>query len=160
MAFEVRRARNEDAEAILEITRDAFTKYCRMVGISDIEALHETVEDVRRDIMMKTVLVAYIDGMVVGSLRLSFDETEKTAYLSRFGVRREFRNNGIGKSLVNMADIIAVRSGMKHMRLHTASKVSDIVRFYYSRGFYVESAVNNGEYIRVSMIKDYKNKED
>ena len=156
MAFEVRRARQEDAEAILEITRDAFTNYCKMVGIDDIEALHETVEDVKRDILNKTVLVAYIDESVVGSLRLSFDDEAKAAYLSRFGVRREYRNNGIGKSLVNMADIFAIRRGMKHMRLHTASKLTDIVRFYYSRGFYVESASNTGEYIRLCFRKDYE----
>ncbi len=153
--FEVRRAKREDAEAILEITRDAFTKYCEMVGIPDIEALHETVEDGRRDILMKTVLVAYIDENVVGSLRLTFDDEAKTAYLSRFGVSRAYRNNGIGKSLVNMADITAMRRGIKHTRLHTASKVCEIMRFYYSRGFYVESASNTGEYIRVSMVKDY-----
>lgn len=153
--FEVRRAKQEDAEAIWEITRDAFTKYCEMAGISDIEALHETVEDVRRDILTKTVLVAYIDDSVVGSLRLSFDDGTKTAYLSRFGVSGDYRNNGIGKSLLNMADMTAVRRGMKHMRLHTASKVCEIMRFYYSRGFYVETACETGEYIRASMVKDY-----
>ncbi len=153
--FEVRRAKREDASAILAITRDAFAKYCEMVGISDIEALHESVEDVERDILMKTVLVAYIDDTVVGSLRLSFDDEAKTAYLSRFGVSREYRNNGIGKSLVNMADMTAVRRGMKHMRLHTAAKLCDIMRFYYSRGFYVETASHAAGYIRVGMVKDY-----
>lgn len=154
--FEVRRAKREDAQAIWEITCDAFSKYCEMVGISDIEALHESVEDVERDILTKTVLVAYIDNCVVGSLRLSFDDNSKTAYLSRFGVSRQYRNNGIGKSLVNMADITAMRRGMRYMRLHTASKVSEIMRFYYSRGFYVDSLSAAGEYIRVGMVKEYK----
>lgn len=153
--FEVRRAKAEDAAAIAEITKDAFTKYCEMANIADIEALHETQEDVRRDILTKTVLVAYIDENVVGSLRLTFDDKTKTAYLSRFGVSGAYRNNGIGKSLVNMADITAVRRGMKHMRLHTASKVAEIMRFYYSRGFYVEDVSRSAGYIRVSMIKDY-----
>lgn len=153
--FEVRRAKPEDAGAILEITKDAFTKYCEMAKIDDIQALHETEDDVRMDILTKTVLVAYIDENVVGSLRLSFDDKTKTAYLSRFGVSGVYRNNGIGKSLVNMADIMAVRRGMKHMRLHTASKVAEIMRFYYSRGFYVEAASNTSGYIRVSMVKDY-----
>ncbi len=154
--FEVRRAKIDDAAAIWEITRDAFTHYCELAGISDIAALHETEADVRRDIGEKTVLVAYIDDCVVGSLRLTFDDETKTAYLSRFGVRRAYRNNGIGKSLANMADIMAISRGMKCVRLHTASKVAEIMRFYYSRGYYVESVDSSGEYIRACMRKDYE----
>lgn len=153
--FQIRGATEADAEAILDITRDAFGKYCKMAGITDIEALHEGVEDVKRDIAEKTVLVAYLDNIVVGSLRLTFDEETKTAYLSRFGVSREYRNNGIGKALVNVADMNARRRGMKRMRLHTASKLTEIVRFYYSRGFYIESVSGERGYLRAEMVKDY-----
>ena len=153
--FQIRGATEADAQAILDITRDAFGKYCKMAGIADIEALHETIEDVKRDIAEKTVLVAYLDNIVVGSLRLTFDDEAKTAYLSRFGVSREYRNNGIGKALVNVADMNARRRGIKRMRLHTASKLAEIVRFYYSRGFYIESVSNERGYLRAEMVKDY-----
>lgn len=153
--FQIRGATEADAEAILEITRDAFGKYCKMAGIADIEALHESLDDVKRDIAEKTVLVAYLDNIVVGSLRLTFDKESKTAYLSRFGVSREYRNNGIGKALVNVADMNARRRGMKRMRLHTASKLAEIVRFYYSRGFYIESVSGERGYLRASMVKEY-----
>ena len=153
--FQIRGATEADAQAILEITRDAFGKYCKMAGIADIEALHEGLEDVKRDIAEKTVLVAYLDNIVVGSLRLTFDGEAKTAYLSRFGVSREYRNNGIGKALVNVADMNARRRGMKRMRLHTASKLAEIVRFYYSRGFYIESVSGERGYLRAEMVKDY-----
>ncbi len=152
----MRRAKRDDAAAISEITHEAFEKYCQMAGLRDIQALHETEEDVRRDIETKTVLVAYIDNIVVGSLRLDFDYETKTAYLSRFGVSGEYRNNGIGKSLIKMADITALNRGMKHITLHTASKVCEIMRFYYSRGYYVKSAEDTGEYIRICMVKDYE----
>lgn len=153
--FQIRGATEADAQAILEITRDAFGKYCKMAGIDDIEALHESIEDVKRDIAEKTVLVAYLDNVVVGSLRLTFNEVAKTAYLSRFGVSREYRNNGIGKALVNVADMNARRRGMRRMRLHTASKLAEIVRFYYSRGFYIESVSGDRGYLRAEMVKDY-----
>ncbi len=154
--FEIRLATREDARAIQEITREAFGKYCAMAEISDIEALHETVEDVRRDIDRKTVIVAYMDGIVVGSLRLDIDIETKTAYLSRFGVSRTYRNNGIGKAIANAADIAVRRMGVREVRLHTASKVAEIMRFYYSRGFYVRSIDTDRGYLRAEMVKEYE----
>ncbi len=153
--FEIRLARPSDAGAIHEITSEAFRKYCNMAGIPDIEALHETVEDVCRDIIEKTVIVAYMDGEAVGSLRLAVDKENKTAYLSRFGVSRTYRNNGIGKALANAADIEVRRMGIKEVRLHTASRVAEIMRFYYSRGFYVRAIDTDRGYLRAEMVKEY-----
>lgn len=153
--FQIRMAAQDDAEAIWSITCEAFRKYCEMAGIPDIEALHETVDDVRRDIEEKTVIVAYLDKTVVGSLRLTFDSDTKTAYVSRFGVSREYRNNGIGKALSNVADILSKSRGMERARLHTAAKLTEIVRFYYSRGFYIESVSGERGYLRAEMVKDY-----
>ncbi len=150
--FEIRLAKESDARAIHEITMEAFSKYCDMAGIADIEALHETVEDVIRDINEKTVIVAYMNGEAVGSLRL--EVRGDTAYLSRFGVSRAYRNNGIGKAVANAADTAARGMGIKSIRLHTASKVAEIMRFYYSRGFYVRSVDSDRGYLRAEMIKE------
>lgn len=154
--FQIRMATEADAEAIYSITREAFRKYCEMAGISDIEALHETVGDVRRDIAEKTVIVAYLGETVVGSLRLTFDDSSKTVYVSRFGVSRQYRNNGIGKALSNVADMLAVSRGMERSRLHTATKLAEIVRFYYSRGYYIESVSGERGYLRAEMVKEYE----
>lgn len=152
--FEIRTAELKDAEVIHEITVEAFQKYCAMAEIADIEALHETVEDVRMDIEEKIVIVAYMNGVAVGSLRLGVEN--ETAYLSRFGVRAAYRNNGIGKALANAADMAARRMGVRRIRLHTASRVSEIMRFYYSRGFYAESVDSERGYLRAEMVKELK----
>lgn len=150
--FEIRLASPSDAEAIHSITAEAFRRYCEMAGISDIEALHETVEDVKKDIAEKTVIVAYMDGEAVGSLRLRAEG--ETAYLSRFGVSAKRRGNGVGKALANAADTLARRMGAKTITLHTASRVGEIVRFYYSRGFYIRSVSDERGYLRAEMVKE------
>ncbi len=152
--FEVRRAKPEDAEAILAITREAFAKYCEVVGITDIAALHEGIDDVRRDIEAKTVLAAYIGSDVAGSLRLSFDDASKSAYLSRFGVSREYRSSGIGRALLRAAGDEALGQGMKCLRLHTAGNAAELMKLYASMGFRVESSSCTGEYTRVCMVRD------
>lgn len=153
--FEVSFAEPSDAAAILEITKESFEEYRKSVGVDTLDALTETVEDVERAIKEQLVLVAHIEEQVVGSLRLKLLDSE-TAYLSRFGVKLSCQNLGIGKSLVNMADALLQNRGIKRVELHTGAKVTGLIRFYYGRGFYIDSTTKDRGYIRALLRKDYK----
>lgn len=151
--FEVRRATLDDVDSIVKITQKAFEDYIHLAGISDTAALHETREQVISDIENKMVYVAYFKHQVVGSVRIELLD-EETAYLSRFGVNTEFQNIGIGKSLMNSLDMDLRELNVKRVMLHTASKAFPLVRFYYNRGFYVDSTTKDKGYIRALLIKD------
>lgn len=151
--FEVRRATLEDVDSIVKITQEAFEKYIMLAGIQDTPALHETREQVIKDIDTKIVYVAYINNQVVGSMRIELLDKE-TAYLSRFGVNTEFQNLGIGKSMMNSLDMELAELKVKRVMLHTASKATSLVRFYYNRGFYIDSTTKDKGYIRALLIKD------
>lgn len=155
MGFEVRDATYKDIPAIAQITYEAFQKYAQLVGNDNIQALSETEEDIRNDIDNSTVLVAFMDDTPVGSVRVKIDKETNTAYLSRFGVKVSSQNNGIGKSLMNLVDIKMKEMGVKSIMLHTGSKVSSLVRFYYGRGFYIDSTTKDRGYIRALLRKDY-----
>ena len=152
--FEVRIAQYEDIPAILTITKEAFLKYAQLAQIDTTPALSETYEDVKNDIDNKIVLIAFSDGVPVGSVRVEiFDD--KTAYLTRFGVKVTSQNNGIGKSIMNLVDKIMIKNGVKQISLHTGAKVTSLIRFYYGRGFYIDSTDKSKGYIRALLIKDY-----
>lgn len=152
--FEVRLATYDDIPDILAITREAFVKYQQMAHTPHLEALEETYEDVKRDIDTKVVLIAFSDEVPVGSVRVAiFDD--HTAYLSRFGVKVTSQNNGIGKSIMNLVDRIMIRKGVKSIFLHTGSKVTPLIRFYYGRGFYIASTDDSRGYLRAKLQKDY-----
>ncbi len=151
--FEVRRATLADVDSIAEITRDAFEKYIKMAGIENTPALTETKEDIINDINNKIVYVAFIKNEVVGSMRIELLDKD-TAYFSRFGVNTKFQNLGIGKSMMNSLDMELAELKVKRVMLHTASKASPLVRFYYNRGFYIDSTTKDKGYIRALMIKD------
>ena len=153
--FSVRRATLDDTDSIMKITQQAFVKYIEVAGITDTAALHETREQVEKDIQSKLVYVAYIDDVVVGSVRVE-QINETTAYLSRFGVSNEYQNLGIGKSIMGVFDAEMKKLGIKRVLLHTAAKAFPLVRFYYGRGFYVYSTTICKGYIRVLMCKDYE----
>lgn len=154
-SFIIRKATAEDATAIQTITRIAFKKYMEDTGLEGtMDALEETIEDIIEDIYSKEVYVAFIDDTPVGTIRLKINP-DNTAYISRFGVNTEYHNIGIGKSLINLIDKVVKNKGIKRVTLHTASKYKDLIRFYYGRGFYIESTSFDRGYIRALLVKEY-----
>jgi ribosomal protein S18 acetylase RimI-like enzyme len=154
--FQVRVATYEDIPDIMSITREAFIKYRELAGVENTPALDETYRDRENDLGSKIVLIAFSNGDPVGSVRLEIDKENKTAYLSRFGVKITSQNNGIGKSIMNIVDKIMIDQGVKKLSLHTASKITSLIRFYYGRGFYIDSTDKSKGYIRALLVKDYE----
>ena len=154
-SFTIRKAEPADAPAIRDIMQDAFAKYMKDACLTgSMDALLESVEDIIEAIKTQEVYIAIIDDVAVGSLRIKL-LPDNTAYLSRFGVRPSYHNIGIGKSLMNLVDKLLTARGIKSVSLHTASKYCDLVRFYYGRGFYIDSTTKDRGYIRALMIKEY-----
>lgn len=156
MVFVVRKAEKADIPKIHEITETVFKIYAENAGVKGtISALQETYEDIEKDIETKEVFVALLNEEVVGSVRVEV-KPDKTAYLSRFGVKLEYQNNGVGKVLINAVDNAMLDLGVTNIYLHTASRMLSLVRFYYGRGFYIESTTKDRGYIRALLCKDYK----
>lgn len=156
MVFVVRKAEKADIPKIHEITEIVFKIYAENAGVKGtLSALKETYEDIEKDIETKEVFVALLNEEVVGSVRIEV-KPDKTAYLSRFGVKLDYQNNGVGKILINAVDNAMIDLGVTNIYLHTASRMLSLVRFYYGRGFYIESTTKDQGYIRASLCKDYK----
>lgn len=151
----LKRATAEDIHGIMEVTRDAFTRYAQMAGLDTVEALNEDYEKVKQDIQNKYVYAAYLDGRVVGSLRIEADAEKGTAYLSRFGVSTLHQNLGVGKKLIKLVDSEMPAMGVKRLCLHTSSRVSPLIIFYYSVGFYIQSVSHDRGYPRALLVKEY-----
>jgi len=154
-SFTIRKAVEEDAPAIKDIMQESFKKYMEDTGLKgSLEALQESVDDILRDIKTKEVFVAIVDDIAVGSVRVELFP-DNTAYLSRFGVKPDYHNIGIGKALMSIVDKLLISKGIKRVYLHTASNYSALVRFYYARGFYIDSTTKDRGYVRALMVKEY-----
>lgn len=149
----IRQAVEQDAAAIHNILQEAFQEYGRIIGQIRLDALQETVDDIRREIAEKAVFVAAIDDEIVGTVRL--DIHKDRAYLSRFAVGRSSRNIGIGKALMNVVDKYLLSMGVREVTLHTASQHAALMRFYYGRGFFVEAVETDRGYLRARLRKEY-----
>jgi len=153
--FIIRKAVPEDAQAIKDIITEAFQKYMQDTGLEGtMEALEETIEQIENDIRNQEVFIALIDNVPVGTIRVKI-LPDNTAYISRFGVRLQYHNIGIGKALMSLVDKLLISKGVKKAFLYTASKYKDLVRFYYGRGFYIDSTTKDKGYVRALMLKEY-----
>ncbi|MDD3766686.1 MAG: GNAT family N-acetyltransferase [Eubacteriales bacterium] len=151
----VKKATIYDIEGIMKVTREAFEKYAQLAGLPCVDALTETYEQVKSDIENKLVYIAITEGQIVGSVRVAVDEESKTAYLSRFGVSVSQQNAGVGKALMQSVDEDMYAMGVQKLFLHTASKISSLISFYYNRGFYIESTSTEKGYVRALLVKEY-----
>lgn len=153
-SFIIRRAELKDAPDVYAILQKAFREYCDAAGLTEVEALKETISDIEREIQEKVVYIAVIDQIIVGTVRVDF--TGDKAYISRFAVNSSNRNIGIGKSMMNLVDKYLTSKKVKEVSLHTASRYCALVRFYYGRGFYVESVAHDRGYPRARLVKEYR----
>lgn len=154
--FVVRKALEGDIPQIQEVSKEAFGMYAEGAGITAfVGSLNESYEYLKEEIKNKLVFVALLEGVVIGSVRIEVND-DKTAYLSRFGVRGEYQSNGIGKLLMSAVDDSMEDLGIEMLYLHTASRMLSLVRFYYARGFYIESTTKNKGYIRALLCKEYQ----
>jgi ribosomal protein S18 acetylase RimI-like enzyme len=151
----IKKAKTEDAKAVWQITNKAFKKYVKDAGIlGRVDALKESLEDIINEINKKEVLVAFFDNIPVGAIRVEFINNE-TALITRFGVMPEHQNNGIGRAMIDYVDNLLKSKSIKKVSLYTASKHKELVRFYYSMGFYIDSTTKDRGYIRALMVKEY-----
>jgi len=155
-SFIIRRAEKEDAAAIHNILLRSFEAYKVSAQITGpLEAMEESIESIEKDIADKYVFIALMDNVPVGTVRVSTLDSD-TALLSRLGVIPCQQNIGIGKSLMNLVDKVALEKKYTRIHLYTGTKNSGLIRFYYSRGFYVDSTSKDRGYVRALLIKEYK----
>ncbi len=158
----IKKATKSDIPAIHKITIEAFQKYALDLGLPDqVKALKETYESIEEDLKKKMVLVAWLGNELVGAIRCEILPPGDVGYISRFAVKPEVQNIGVGKALMCAIEKEVVKHGVSLLTLHTASKMAPLVRFYYGMGYYIHSTTTDRGYIRAYFCKELEvNKKD
>lgn len=150
----LRRAKQEDAQDVLDITHAAFDLYAKEVRKREsIAALFETLEDVKNDINNKYVYVCEMDGEIIGSVRVTL-LGQGIAYISRFSISPDAQNLGLGGLLMEKVRVECASMGVRAITLHTASKMRSTVAFYLKNGYYIHSISKDADYIRAFMVNE------
>lgn len=155
----VRRARECEADEIHRLVSDSMETYRVLSGITDshLESSSETVADTQVAMHEGIVLVATdASKQILGTVRLMtrrgcffagasffgdnrYDGNTQVIYFTRFSVRQDARNKGIGSLLISEAEKIAASKRFPAIFLHTSLNNEGAVSYYKSRGFEIDS---------------------
>ena len=158
--FIIQKAKPEQAEEIACVTREAFKIYQDALHSQKevrLAALFETAADVLADMQKNTVLAAVENGRVIGAIRIE-GLSKELAYIYRFAVDPAETSGGVGSRLLAAAVKLCENKGFSAIALHTNSKYYKLARYYYGKGFYVQSTNLEKGYIRALFVKDLNGK--
>lgn len=101
------------------------------------------------------VIVAKEQDDIIGFLAIYInDNANYVAYITLIGVSKKFQMRGYGSKLLNYANDLAKKNGMKYIRLEVDNRNEKAERFYKKNGFILESFSENNSSFLIKMI-DY-----
>lgn len=134
MALIILQAMPNEGELVYDIMQAAFAEY---IGILDPpSAVHtETLEDVERAIEEGGAVLAWLDGVAVGSARYLFHDD--ACYIGRVSVLPGHRGLGIASAMVGYIEETAIEQGCKQMEITVRLILESNVRLYERLGYRV-----------------------
>ena len=172
MDFELRIALPEEAYKIALLIRGAMLSYGKdsHIPYGMLESLTESVESVA-DRISRGHCLCFWDGPepvatvtlteVANPMKYSFSEKTMNSlsdiapagYISRFAVRSDLRDSGLGVKLLDEAETLAKSLGIKGLILHSSSDNRSLSAFYSNRGFVLTDSEKSRGYNRGLFIK-------
>lgn len=138
----VREATEADVDELLTVYHSAYREN-RELGFP-MKAENATAADVKSWMAEERLLVAEIDGTVVGAVRI--ERTDETSLkLSRLGVHDDWKGHGIGSRLLEQVESFASESANGRIWLTTPPDHPYLPELYRKRG-YVETGVSPLDY--------------
>lgn len=131
--FHIRPATPADADGIAACVRAAYGHYVQRIGRTPAPLLDDYAQVVRT----RQVMVALIDGAVVGALVM--DTTDEGFLLENVAVVPACQGQGVGRALLEMAEQTAAVQGYGSIYLYTQAQMTENLALYAKIG-YVEYA--------------------
>ena len=154
MQYEYRIADKSDAGELSKLLRGAMLTYCVNSGISSymLEAMTESIGVIEDRVTHNTCMCFFDGSKAVATITLSLTSTpqkysfsnkthsflsrfDKVGYISRFAVKEDLRQAGLGIMLMDKAIELAKEKGCQALLLHSCASNKPMVEFYSNRGF-------------------------
>jgi ribosomal protein S18 acetylase RimI-like enzyme len=132
LSASLRQALVDDADAIRELTREAYAKWVPVAGREPkpMGADYDTaLRDHRFDLLEA-------DGALAALIETTREGDE--LLIVNVAVRPAFQGRGLGKRLLALAETLAVEAGLKGTRLYTNKLFEPNIALYRSIGYAVE----------------------
>ncbi|WP_163099792.1 GNAT family N-acetyltransferase [Peribacillus alkalitolerans] len=156
----IRTGHLDDADTVLDIQRDVISESDYFIAVSD--EYNKTLEQQREWLQKllendrETILVAEINGVVVGLIVFSSQNRKRLSHTGSFGmmISKDYRNIGIGKMLLKSLLEWATNNPLiEKVSLGVFSTNHRAISLYKSMGFIEEGRkikefkINDNEYV-------------
>lgn len=140
----IRKYRRSDRDAVLRITEESFDGFCLDKNMEDNfgpianttwqERKREGIDyDLRRN--TEDVLVAELDGEVVGFVCTRLYHQHRTGHVANMAVAKDHQGCGVGKALMRRALDHFRKRGMRYARVETLEQNFKGQKLYPAFGF-------------------------
>lgn len=133
---------NKHSQLIAGIIREAFKEQAAILSISRQKypnyAAFETADRVNERIkrMDEKLVIAYLDGMPIGTVRFSTDSNDgQTGHINRLAVLPIYRGNKYGWQLLDFAEKQLFELGIKYIEIDMVAEFKELERFYENLGY-------------------------
>ena len=149
----IRKALTSDVPVINDIVHMAFNEYAASVHMPDLPAMHDDEAFTLAEMRSKQCYIGFVNKTkAVGTVR--YAAVGDTAYISRFAILPNWQQCGMGRALLKQVEQDCRAAGFKRLALHTCTRLTTQVQFYYANGFYIHSTEKSRGYIRGFFVKE------
>lgn len=133
-AREIRRASEDDAEAIAAILCESFAEYRPLYTPAGYAATTPAGPQVRKRIEEGPVWVALCNGKIVGTVSV-LDKGDQGLYVRGMAVLPDTRGKGIGRRLLEQVEAFAREQEYERLFLSTTPFLHAAIQLYEAFGF-------------------------
>jgi ribosomal protein S18 acetylase RimI-like enzyme len=144
---ELRKASLEDLPAVQKVVADAYHHYIARLG----KVPGPMSDDYEQLIVAECVWVLKVDNVVVGILVLVPESDH--VLLNNVAIDPRFQGRGLGKRLIEHAELTATQFGVAELRLYTNVVMTEDLLLYRKLGFEETHRAKQDGYERVFMRK-------
>jgi GNAT superfamily N-acetyltransferase len=131
MKVDVLPANQDDLKVILKLQKDCYMVEAEMHNEYNIPPLVQDLESLENEFKTSTILKGVIDEQIIASVR-GYAE-RGTCYIGRLIVRKDYQNNGIGKTMLNTIE--SMFKNCSRFELFTGFKSYKNLHIYNKLGY-------------------------
>ncbi len=137
----IRNARSEELDQVALLLKEAYQEYDKYLPPEIFKSYLEDIMDVRSRLPDSDLLVAELDGRLVGTVTLYLRAVESRVWpagwasVRLLGVLPDYRGRGIGKALMEECIRRCKKEGIRILGLHTTEAMASAKRMYERMGF-------------------------
>jgi len=137
----IRNARSEELDQVALLLKEAYQEYAKYLPPEIFQSYLEDIMDVRSRLPDSDLVVAELDGRLAGTVTLYLRASESRiwpagwASVRLLGVLPAYRNQGIGKALMDECIRRCKKGGIRILGLHTTEAMATAKGMYERMGF-------------------------